>query len=256
MGHLIRAEVIQVLEPTQDAAVIVVPAESHRSGTLSRTLASGVQQAAADPLMDLRRHAEQLREEAEAQAANIRAAAERDAAQMHESAWRSGYQEGLAAARQEIEQACGQQLRELVQVHADLAALRGRLLQEFETAGLELATVMADRILRADVARDPALLTAMLTELLEPLMPVPTLGIRVHPEDLSCLQEKSASLAGGMAGGTIAWVADPSLPPGSLKVTFEGGDLDASLHSQLIRLKAELLLALCQSGRRTTLTAP
>lgn len=257
MGLPMRSGVIRSLDiQSEGAAVVVVPAESlqasQMTGQLSRVMASGIHQAAADPLADIRLQAQRMRSEAEADAEALRARAEVDAEAMRRAAREEGYRAGLADARAELERELRDQITAVTVLSADLNALRSRFTAEFESVGLDLAVLLAERILRGEIDRDPTRLGGMLSELIAPLLPLQSLTVRVHPADAALLETNRARLTADLAGGPLSIIEDQTVAVGTLKASFEGGDLDASLDQQLGRLRTELLRSLLPGAQVLT----
>lgn len=229
--QVVRTQVIRSWDVTDDRTVVAIPAEV--GGRPARPAAA----PALDPLADLKRHAGELKAQAQAEAEAIRQAARTDADRIRAAAREEGYAAGQAAAREEL----GRQMAQLTAVNAELAELRTALAERFTEAGLELACALAERILRATVQHDPLLLGRMLLELLEPLQPLASLSIHCHPADAALLEQGRNLIEGQLSGGGLVLRTDPALQPGTLHCRYEGGDLDASLHTQLVRLRAGIL---------------
>jgi flagellar biosynthesis/type III secretory pathway protein FliH len=175
--------------------------------------------------LDARETAKHLLAEATVRAESIIAAARVEAANVGEIAAR-------AAAESE---------------HAKLGALYLALRSreaELDEAGLdravELARVLAERLVGESLAVDPATIAKLARQALLEARGARTVHIAAHPDDVAPLREHLSLLTASVASVT----ADATIDRGSLRLRTDLGTLDAHITPQLERLAASLRDAL------------
>jgi flagellar biosynthesis/type III secretory pathway protein FliH len=172
--------------------------------------------------------AEALVASAEAEAAAVRAAAE----QVRAAALLEGRAEGLAAAVEQVGARLGQ-----------VAEAQAAWLARAELDLPELAVEMARRILGQELRSDPGAILAGALAALRVAGPARQLRIRVHPEVVAHLRERTPALAGQAEGRALELVGDAALVPGDVLVETEAGQVDGRLESRLERFRAALARA-------------
>jgi flagellar biosynthesis/type III secretory pathway protein FliH len=191
-------------------------------------------------LLQPERHRRLIREELEAreQAKAILAAA-RDEAQVIVA---TAAADGAAAAR-----AAGEEAREAE--HAKLAALYVCLRHEDEKRAerdldrvVELAVLLAERLLGATLDHDPQQIVALARRALADARGARRAVIEASPLDAGLLEHHLDRM--GLSPDALSVRPEPSLSRGSLRITTNLGTLDAQLRPQLERLAAALRDAL------------
>lgn len=232
---------IRASQVADTATIVVVPGIPGAPviSDAATGLAYGVARGANDPFGDLKLHAINLVEEAEAEAAHIVARAEAEAITIRQQAKADGIKAGEEAGHRQVLAESTTLLRTLQATVEELNAYRTSLSEDHAQDALALAMCMAQRILRQTITVDPSYLERMLTDLLRPLRPLEGLTIRVHPDEAALLEACRPGLQDqGMADMQI--LTDRTLPPGAIRCTFEGGEVDASLNGQLLRLQTAI----------------
>lgn len=102
---------------------------------------------------------------------------------------------------------------------------------------IELAQVLAERLLGQALSLDPNTIVALAAQALSEARGARRLEIAAHPEDALALSNQIELL--GMRGD-VTIVSDPERPRGHLRFTTEIGVLDADLGEQLARLAEKL----------------
>ncbi len=175
------------------------------------------------------------REEMEAREAASRILAEASAEAERIVAEAKGKAEGaVAAAVAEAE------AREQAKLAATYLALRGREEQQAEAdlaRAVELARVLAERMIGEAIQLDGAVVTRLARQALGEARGARTVRIEAHPQDAAALQA-TTSLLPAELGVTI--VHSTSLARGSLRLHTDLGTLDAQLRPQLERLARAL----------------
>ena len=163
---------------------------------------------------------------AEARAA-AEAAAERDA--VHAAA----RAEGLAAGRAELADA----LASVAAMAEDLAAARRTLEDDVVAGAARLALEVAAKVVRAELSTRPELVVQIVQAAIRRASERERLVVRVHPDDLERCRGAAPEIAERMGGiSSLRIVDEPRVTPGGCVVETSGGDVDATLETQLARI--------------------
>jgi flagellar biosynthesis/type III secretory pathway protein FliH len=154
--------------------------------------------------------------------------------------------EARDAARETAERAAKEaEEREQAKLAAAWIALRAREEKRADVdldRAVQLATVLAERLIGAALEIDPAKAVALAKHALSEARGARRATILAHPEDAAALAARIDAL--GMPDGTVTVLADDSCSRGSLAIQTELGIVDARLHPQLERLAVALREAL------------
>ncbi len=210
-------------------------------------------------LGDLERRGETLKSQAQAQAKQIITDAqterERLIADAHEAGFaqgrEAGHAEGLAAG---IEEGRSQSMADLTPALQAIAEhwgealgsfvrARDQMLTEARTDVVRLATLIAERVTKRVIELDPGVVDGQMTEALGLLARRTRPRISVHPDDETLARQAIPTLLARFDGVEhIELETDPALVRGSCVVrTPSGGEIDASITTQLNRIVADLL---------------
>jgi flagellar biosynthesis/type III secretory pathway protein FliH len=107
---------------------------------------------------------------------------------------------------------------------------------------VDLASLLAERLLGAAIEREPAVVAMIARQALAEARGARRARIEAHPGDVGVLQAHLATL--GLPAGAVELVASDALGRGSLVLHTDIGTLDARLTPQLDRLAAALRDAL------------
>ncbi len=216
------------------------------------------QEAIALDLDDLSARGEAIRAKARAEAEAIlrRARSEREellrnaSEQGRAEGFKAGHAEGLAAGREEGRAAAhAEHSAELARIESAwcaafdaFAASREALVQHGRSEAVELALLLAGRIVKRAIDTDPGIAAAQMEAVLALVSRRSRLRLRIHPDDEPSVR---AALPGALARATLVELCDLSLDPtlerGScIAATELGGEFDASIGTQLDRIAASL----------------
>lgn len=137
---------------------------------------------------------------------------------------------GATEAQQQLEGPVREAIERLARELAQLASLGERLRRDAEEDLVRLAIEIARRILRREIATDPAAVLGLAKAALERLAAREILRVRVTPSDVALLQRHLAEQ--GMPD-RIEVTGDANLERGAVIVETSRGDLDASVETQL-----------------------
>jgi flagellar biosynthesis/type III secretory pathway protein FliH len=215
--------------------------------------------AVAMNLLDIAAEARQVVLDARREAARIVAEARDAAAETLRHATDKGYAEGFARGQGEggeegRRRAAETAGRELSAQAAELAALarkimeglaegRAEVLAAAREQMVEFALQIAERVVGHVAALDPEAAKENLAKALEAAANVGgQIVVRVNPGQLPALREHFAALVEAMgSGGQAKLTADAEISPGGVKVLTRGGEVDATVESQLRNVAAALL---------------
>lgn len=152
----------------------------------------------------------------------------------------AAFEEELDSARAEmLDQVRAEVGRELASKFIALGTLRERELERSRERVLQLACLLAERILREELSSRPEQLVRFAENCIAQTRGSSSVVIHANPEDIDVLQAPLEVLAGEIAVG-IRLHSDPQLPRGDLHIESDVGSLDARLGTQLANL-AEII---------------
>jgi flagellar assembly protein FliH len=177
---------------------------------------------------------ERAREQGAALIAVAREQAEAIAQAAREQGFEAGYVEGMARA----EAAVADRLTLAEQLVARTRDAREEALASCERDLVELSFEIAEKIVRQRVAADPATTVGVLEHALRKAFVRDGLTVLCHPDDLERLSASSDLLqarVGSLNG--LSLIGDRRISPGGVVVRTDAGDIDATIESQLERLR-------------------
>ncbi len=205
-------------------------------------------------LRDLSEQARQIVLDARKQAAAIKAQARQDVKDFREQARQEGYAQGLSqgaqqgvrqAREQAVDQVCHEaaELAALVQkINQETADVREQLVHRMKLQTIELAMELAAKIVGKVAASDIEAARANLAKVLELASRNGEMLLKVNPHQLRRLQEHSEQLVQAMGlQGPVRLVGDEAISAGGVKLTSAGGEIDATIETQLANIAQGLL---------------
>lgn len=195
---------------------------------------------------DLSRQAEGYLDKVRAQAAEIVQQAERQAVILRAEAARQGQDIARRAAVAELETQLAQQLTTLLpalrQAVERIEQSRQECLAHWEQGLVRLATAIAARVVRREIAARPEITLALIREALEMAAGGTHVRLCLHPADREALGEEAERIVAGMSQlGTVEILADAGVSLGGCRVETRHGTIDQQMEAQLARIEAELL---------------
>jgi flagellar assembly protein FliH len=207
-------------------------------GPGSEHAASGDAVAAPQPrtksLAGLNQFLERAREQGAAMVSVAREQAESIAQGAREQGFEAGYSEGVARA----EAAVLERLAMAEQVVAQVREAREQALASCERDLVELAFQIAEKVVRQRVAADPGATVGVLEHALRKAFVRDGLTVLCNPADLERLSGASELLqtrVGSLTG--LSLIGDRRISQGGVVVRTDAGDIDATIESQLERLR-------------------
>ena len=182
----------------------------------------------------VRQQAEQILQHAKAEAAQIAASAKREGQQ-------AALQEARASLGATLDQQLATLLPALQQAVQDIRHSKAMWLTHWESQTIVLATAIAERVIRREVASTTEITVDLIRDALELAMGAGTVTIQLCPQDYDALRDRAEGVARqlGKLGATNI-VADPDVSLGGCRVVTEFGVIDQTFEAQLARIAEEL----------------
>jgi flagellar assembly protein FliH len=208
---------------------VVVPADEHAE--VERSPAPGPR---TRNLAGLNQFLERAREQGAAIVSVAREQAESIAQGAREQGFEVGYNEGIARA----EAAVLERLAMAEQLVEQVREAREQALASCERDLVELAFQIAEKVVRQRVAADPDATVGVLEHALRKAFVRDGLTVLCNPADLERLSGASERLqtrVGSLTG--LSLIGDRRISQGGVVVRTDAGDIDATIESQLERLR-------------------
>ncbi len=114
-------------------------------------------------------------------------------------------------------------------------------LTHWEGVGIGLATRIAGRVLRRELATTPTLPLALVRESLELAVAADGVRLLMNPQDVEFLGPQVQTLVAELApAGRVEVIADPRITAGGCRLETTHGSIDQQLETQLQRIEEEL----------------
>lgn len=205
-------------------------------------------QAARPPAFsfaDMGQQADAYLNQVREQAANIVAQATREAEQIKSKAQAEGRQSALKAAESAIQGRLDEQLKQLMPALESAAQqvveAKDQWQRHWNKNLIRLATKIAERVIRREIASQPEIPLALIQEALELAAGNQKVTLHLNPADRTALGDRVQQLAARMVRlGPVHVVADETVSRGGCRVHTEFGVIDQQIESQLARIEAEL----------------
>jgi flagellar assembly protein FliH len=194
---------------------------------------NAVRAEAAQLIDDASADAQRLLEEARARALALIDDAEQRAAQIEAAAKAAGFEQGVhdgrAAAQAEMDEMI-ETMRGLI----DMARIeRHKIIEGAEPEILRLSMAIAERILHAHVALDPATVLDMTRSAITRLVNRETVTVRVNPADIELMREHRDQLMTMNDIDNMRLIEDQRVDRGGVVIETEAGTIDAKIATQL-----------------------
>jgi flagellar assembly protein FliH len=202
---------------------------------------------------EAQRTLDDARHQAEAILAEARARAERLRPEAHRAGLEAGRAEGLKSGLElGRTQAFEQARADFAVQHASLAAAlaealarfeaqRRSLLSQMERDVVALAGAIADRVIKRAVDVDPACVADNVREALQLIASRNRLEIRLHPQDLEQARRFAEDLWPAQQFQAVGFVPDETVGRGGVLLRTAGGQVDATIETQWMRILDEIL---------------
>lgn len=194
---------------------------------------------------DMRDHAEAYLGTIRDQARQILTQAAEEAKTIRQRAEAEGRHAGQQAVESMVNEKVARQLETVLpalrEAVEQIEGSRPGWLAHWEQRAVHLAVAIAGRIVRRQLASEPAITLALVREGLELARGSSEVRILLHPGDHAALAAQVERLTAEFSQlGSAAIVADERITPGGCRVETRHGAVDQQLEAQLARIEAEL----------------
>jgi flagellar assembly protein FliH len=185
-------------------------------------------------------------------AARVLAQAHAEAARVRELAREEGYEQGRTAGLERGATEIAVASRALGDAVSGIEALRVEVAESVEMDAIELALMLAGKILAGAFQARPELVVEIVQGALRRLSDRRRVTVLVNPADLDAVRAAIGELTAQGSGVELCDLqSDERVGVGSAIVRTAEGEVDASVHTQLERAR-EVITAALQSGELTT----
>ena len=202
-------------------------------------------QPVAFSFSDMRGQANDYLGTVRSEAAKIVQQAHQQAEQIRRQAEVAGRKAAEAAIERVLDERVGKRMETLLPALETLIAemhnTKAKLLNRWEQSALKVATAIAQRIIRREVAQDPQITLDLIRDTLRLAAGMTDISLHISPTDYANLGTQITRLAetvGHLAPSAI--VADGDVSPGGCCVKTKYGEIDQQIESQLRRIEEEL----------------
>jgi flagellar assembly protein FliH len=170
--------------------------------------------------------------------ANDDASAEERMIALAADAERRGFEDGLARGMAEARARLEDALQVIAAAEQAVADLRDSYLAEAETAAVDLAFRIAEKVIGAAVAADPNVVLEVVSGALLRTTDRDHLVLEVNPRDFELVRDAASELAARLGGiRRMEVVSERRVEPGGCVVRTVEGEIDARISSQLERVQ-------------------
>jgi flagellar assembly protein FliH len=179
------------------------------------------------------------------EAAKIIQQAHQEAEVIRRQAEVAGRKAAEAAVERILDEKVGKRMQTLLpaleRLMSEVNNLKGELLDRWEQSAVSVATAIAERIIRRELARDPQISLDLIREALRLAAGASEITLLVSPTDHHNLGTQIQLLAASLARlAPSSVMADPNIEPGGCRVLTKFGEIDQQIKSQLDRIEREL----------------
>jgi flagellar assembly protein FliH len=170
--------------------------------------------------------------------ANDDASAEERMIALAADAERRGFEDGLARGMAEARARLEDALQVITAAEQAVADLRDSYLAEAETAAVDLAFRIAEKVIGAAVAADPNVVLEVVSGALLRTTDRDHLVLEVNPRDFELVRDAASELAARLGGiRRMEVVSERRVEPGGCVVRTVEGEIDARISAQLERVR-------------------
>lgn len=161
-------------------------------------------------------------------------------ADVHARELQLNYDAGLAKGRNDATAELRRAAELLTEYAQLLQAEKAETATRAEQAALELAFMLAEKIVGGELAAKPERVVDVVRSALQHVLDCKQITLRVHPQDMDYLRQAQPDLEQIVGAGRLEFQQDPETPRGGCMINTERGTIDARLRSQLETLRTTL----------------
>ncbi|MBI3014048.1 MAG: hypothetical protein HYY65_03050, partial [Candidatus Tectomicrobia bacterium] len=164
-----------------------------------------------------------------------------EAARLKEQARSEGLAQGLAEARQQVEERLAPAIAAFLKAGEELGQLRRQLIERQEKEVIELALAIARKVIHQEVTQNPQTIVGILKAILQETVDREELKVHLNPEDFDVGMECRDSLLASVEGiKSLSLERDPNISRGGVVVETHLGEIDGRVERQLDEIEQGL----------------
>lgn len=192
-------------------------------------------------LTDVAAETERYLDRIRAEGAAILAEVQSQADAIRQQAAEEGQRQAASEAKQLAKEQLAPAIEALQQAAAELKESKQAWLAHWESSAVRLATAIAARIVRREIAREPEITLKLVREALELAAGSPGVRLHLNPKDHKSLGTQVRTMLKTMSAlGDAEVVSDAAVGQGGCRVETRFGTIDQQIESQLQRIEEEL----------------
>jgi flagellar assembly protein FliH len=194
---------------------------------------------------DMRGQADNYLDTVRREAAKIVQQAHRQAEQIRREAEVAGRKAAEAAVERILDEKVAKRMDTLIPALDQLARqindARGELQSHWERSAMKVATAIAERIIRKEIASDPQITLDTIAEALRLATGTTEITLHINPTDHENLGSQITRLAETLCQlAPSEVVANAEISPGGCRVVTKFGEIDQQIEAQLQRIEEDL----------------
>jgi flagellar assembly protein FliH len=202
-------------------------------------------QPVAFSFADMRGQANDYLGSVRAEAAKIVQQAHQQAEQIRRQAEAAGRKAAEAAIERVLDERVGTRMQTLLpaleSLLSEINSTKAELLNHWEKSSLRVASAIAARIVRRELAQNPQITVELIAESLRLASGMEEVSVHISPQDYDNLGSQVGRLVKTVGRlGPSSVVADPNVSAGGCIVKTKFGEIDQQIESQLKRIEQEL----------------
>ncbi len=176
-------------------------------------------------------------ETARRQANEIVLEAQKKAEEIKKAAYQEGFQQGFQAGKEKVEKETIQEtqraIANLARIVDEMAQLRQSILQKMEKEILNLALVIAKKIIKDEIKKNPEVVLNNIRDAIQKVTETDTITIKLNPDDYTFIEQKKPAFFDEIGRERkIILVKDKQISPGGCLIETKFGQIDATLETQ------------------------
>lgn len=168
--------------------------------------------------------------------------------EVRQVAYQEAYEQGLVAAKEEMEQSWKRDINEAATIVEGAYKAREQIIQDAEPYIVELTCSIAEKIIGKQLELEPELIVEMIQRSLARRREQGEITLCVAPNQLSFIQAARDELMAAIdSQAELVIIPDTSVKDSGCVIRSKFGSIDARIDTQLSEIKRELLLIAHQS---------
>ncbi len=161
--------------------------------------------------------------------------------QAYSEGWQEGYVQGKQAGREEADKELQEATQALAEALEKVNSLRSSLLRQNKQDMVRLVLTISEQVIQAEVRTREDIIQQAVEKAIQSAVQSEECRIKVNPRDMEVVQEKKPLFLASVSGlKDIVFEAEESVTPGGCIVESEQGMVDATIETQLEKIREQL----------------